>query len=190
MSFTVVYDACVLYPAPLRDLLLRLAETGVVRARWTEDILDEAFRSIATRRPDLSRDRLDRTRRMMCAAIDDCLVTGYEGLADHADLPDPDDRHVLAAAVRCSAQNIVTMNLKDFPSRVLAPLNIEAQHPDTFVLDLLDLAPGLVLTVVQAQADALRSPPVSLDELLVTLERNGLMRSVAEMRMAFGLEGT
>ena len=187
MPFTVVYDACVLYPAPLRDLLLRLAETGVVRARWTDEILDETFRNIASKRPDIARERLERTRRMMCAAIEDCLVSGHGGLADHLPMPDPDDRHVLAAAIRCSAQTIVTMNLKDFPSRVLGPLNIEAQHPDIFVLDLLDLAPGLVLAVVKAQADALTNPPVALDELLTTLERNGLVRSVAEMRIAFGL---
>lgn len=186
MAFIAVYDACVLFPAPLRDLLLRLAETGVVRARWTDDILDETFRSIAATRPDIAPERLERTRRMMCAAIEDCLVTGHEGLADHLLMPDPDDRHVLAAAIRCSAQTIVTMNLKDFPARVLGPLNIEAQHPDIFVLDLLDLAPGLVLAVVKAQADALANPPVSLDELLTTLERNGLVRSVAEMRLLFG----
>jgi hypothetical protein len=188
MPFTVIYDACVLYPAPLRDLLMRLAVTGVVRARWTEAILDEMFRTIAAKRPDIEADRLLRTRRLMCSAVEDCLVTEHEGLADELDLPDDGDRHVVAAALRCSAQTIVTMNLKHFPPPILGPLNIEAQHPDTFVLDLLDLAPGLVLSAVKAQADALRSPPVALVDLLVTLERNGLIRSAAEMRMAFGME--
>jgi hypothetical protein len=89
--------------------------------------------------------------------------------------------------IGCSAQTIVTANLKDFPRALLDPLNIEAQHPDTFVLDLLDLAPGVVLSVVRAQADALTNPPVALEELLVTLERNGLVRTVAELRIAFGL---
>lgn len=187
MAFTVVYDACVLYPAPLRDLLLRLAHTGIVRARWSEEILDETFRNIAAARPDLEPARLDRTRTLMCRAIDDCLVDGYAGLADHIDMPDPGDRHVLAAAIRCSAQCIVTLNLKDFPPRLLAPLGIEAQHPDTFLLDLLDLAPGRVLRVVQGQADALTRPPVTLAELLTTLERNGLVRAVAELRLHFGL---
>jgi hypothetical protein len=159
----------------------------VVRARWTDDILDETFRTVSANRPDISEDRLTRTRRMMCAAIDDCMVTGHEGLADHLELPDAGDRHVVAAAIRCSAQTIVTANLKDFPRALLDPLNIEAQHPDTFVLDLLDLAPGVVLSVVRAQADALTNPPVALEELLVTLERNGLVRTVAELRIAFGL---
>jgi hypothetical protein len=183
-----VYDACVLYPAALRDLLLRLAQTGVVRARWTEDILDETFRNIAVDRPDIPPERLTRTRNLMRSVIDDCLVSGHEGLADHLDLPDPDDRHVVAAALRCSAQTIVTVNLKDFPADLLAPLDIEAQHPDTFVLDLLDLAPGLVLSVIKAQADSLTNPPVTLEELLVTLERSGLVRAVAEIRLAFGLD--
>jgi hypothetical protein len=181
-------DACVLYPAALRDLLLRLAQTGVVRARWTEDILDETFRNIAVDRPDIPPERLTRTRNLMRSVIDDCLVSGHEGLADHLALPDPDDRHVVAAALRCSAQTIVTVNLKDFPADLLAPLDIEAQHPDTFVLDLLDLAPGLVLSVIKAQADSLTNPPVTLEELLVTLERSGLVRAVAEIRLAFGLD--
>lgn len=121
MAFTVVYDACVLYPAPLRDLLMRLAVTGVVRARWTEHILDETFRNIAAKRPDIGAERLIRTRNLMCSAVEDCLVTGHEGLADQIALPDDGDRHVLAAAIRCSAQTIVTMNLKHFPPPSLGP---------------------------------------------------------------------
>jgi hypothetical protein len=81
VAFTVVYDACVLYPAPLRDLLLRVAMTGIVRARWSETILDECFRSIAAQRPDLAPEALARTRELMNRAVPDCLVTGFEDLA-------------------------------------------------------------------------------------------------------------
>ena len=98
------------------------------------------------------------------------------------DLPDPGDRHVLAAAIRCGAQSIVTHNLKDFPSEKLNPYGVEAVHPDAFVLDLIDLAPGAILVGAQEQAPALKNPPMSLDEVLDIVERNGIPRSVAELR--------
>ncbi|MBI2393507.1 MAG: PIN domain-containing protein [Deltaproteobacteria bacterium] len=130
MAFVVLYDACVLYPAPLRDLLVRFANTGIVRARWSEMILDECFRNILEQRPELRPEALARTRELMKRAVPDCIVTGFEGLVDSVVLPDPDDRHVLAAAIRAGAQTIVTFNLRDFPDERLAPYNIEARHHD------------------------------------------------------------
>ena len=114
-SFVAVYDACVLYPAPLRDLLLRLALTDLFRARWTERIHEEWMRSVQRDRPDLTPEQLQRTRELMDLSVPGCLVTGYEGLIENLNLPDPDDRHVLAAAIRCQAGVIVTYNLKDYP---------------------------------------------------------------------------
>lgn len=189
MAFVVVYDACVLHPAPLRDLLLRLAESGVVRAKWTDEILDEVFVSISERRPDLSADRLARTRKMMCEAIEDCLVTGHQGLADQVHLPDEGDRHVVAAAIRSGAQAIITSNLRDFPSHALEPLEMAAIHPDAFVLDLIDLAPGLVMRVIQEQTNALKNPPRTIAEVLDMLEQCGLVRVAAEIRFLFGVSG-
>lgn len=181
MAFVVVYDACVLYPASVRDLLIRLARTGLFRARWTERILDECFRNIVAARPELE-GKLDRTRRLMAEAIPGALVSGYEGLAATVELPDEDDRHVLGAAVRSGAQVIVTSNLKDFPPEALAPFDIEAQHPDAFVLHLLSLDTGAVARAVAAQAASLRNPPATRDQLLETLESRGLVQSVAELR--------
>lgn len=186
MAFVVLYDACVLYPAPLRDLLVRLANTGIVRARWSEPILDECFRSILANRPDLKPEALVRTRELMTQAVPDCIVTGFEALIEGLDLPDKDDRHVLAAAIRSGAQAIVTFNLKDFPEQKLVPYNVEAKHPDDFVLDAIDLAPGIVATVVAEQARALRNPPRSVGELLDTLRDQGIVRSVARLRELFG----
>ncbi len=156
--------------------------TGVVRARWTDEILDEVFANILVERPDLDSTRLHRTRVLMNNAVRDVLVDGHAPLIDALVLPDPDDRHVLAAAIRCGAQCIVTRNLRDFPSESLTAFGVEAIHPDEFVLDLIDLAPEIVLRVLQEQAAALRNPPVTLDVLLVKLERNGLVRSMAEVR--------
>ena len=182
MAFTVIYDANVLYPAPLRDLLIRLARKGVVQAKWTSLILDEVFRNLAPKRPDLCPERLQRTRGLMERAIPDVAVEGFEPLIAGLELPDPDDRHVLAAAIKSGAQAIVTHNLKDFPRDKLAPYNVEAMDPDTFVLDLLDLAPGRVLQALNEQQGALKRPPQSMEELLETLAGNGLRRSVMEVR--------
>ena len=156
MSFTVVYDANVLYPAPLRDLLIRVAATGVVRAKWTDEILDEVFRNILKNRADLTEANLARTRELMNGAIRDVLVVGYEPLITALDLPDNDDRHVLAAAIQAGSQSIITNNLKDFPADKLQPYGIEAVPPDEFVLDL---ALGTVLRVLHEQQSSLKNPP-------------------------------
>lgn len=186
MPFAVVYDACVLYPAPLRDLLLRVAQAGLVQARWSPTILDECFASIARERPDLAPERLARTRELMERALPAAMVHSYEPLVDGLQLPDPDDRHVLAAAIRAGAQAIVTFNLKDFPAESLARYDIDAKHPDEFVLDCLDLAPALVANCLREQAQALRSPPKSVAEVLAELRAGGLVQSVARINELFG----
>ncbi len=127
-----VYDANILYPAPLRDLFIRLAQAGLVRAKWTETIHDEWVRNVLKDNPRVSVERLARTRTLMNEAVRNCLVTGYEELISSLSLPDPDDRHVLAAAIRARADVIVTFNLSDFPVETLAGFNIEARHPDDF----------------------------------------------------------
>jgi len=186
MAFVVIYDACVLYPAPLRDLLVRVAQAGIVRARWTSEILDECFRSILEQRPELKPQALVRTRELMTKAVADCMVEGYEPLVAGLSLPDPDDRHVLAAAVRASAQAIVTFNLRDFPEAILAAHEIEAIHPDAFLLDLLDLWPAAVATAVQEQAASLKNPPMNVADVLDVLRNNGLVQSVAKLRELYG----
>jgi hypothetical protein len=118
----------------------------------------------------------------MNRAVRDCLVTGYEPLVPGLTLPDPGDRHVLAAALRCGAQVIVTTNLADFPDAVLAPHEIEAQHPDEFVLNLIDLDAATVARVVDEQAAALKNPPMSVADVLDSLERTGLVQAVARLR--------
>lgn len=185
MAFVVVYDACVLYPAPIRDLLVRIANTGIVRARWSDRILDECFDSILERRPDLSAAALTRTRALMCDAVPDCLVKGYEHLEAGFDLPDPSDAHVLAAAVRAGAQAIVTFNLKDFPDHVLQRYDMEAKHPDEFVLDSIDLAPAAIARCVTEQAAACRSPALTVEQVLATLRAAGLVQSVARFHELF-----
>lgn len=182
MAFTAVYDACVLYPASLRDLLIRVAATGLFRAKWSDMILDEVFNSIVRDNPDLDPDRLEVTRAKMIKAVPDCLVTGHEPLIAALDLPDADDRHVVAAAIRCHAGVIVTSNTKDFPKEALEPYRIEVQSPDHFILHLIEIARDEVIRVITRQADALSQPPMSVDDLLDRLEKVGLSRSVAAIR--------
>lgn len=181
---TAVYDANVLYPAPLRDLFIRLAQAGLVQAQagWTDAIHDEWVRSALADNPALSADRLARTRTLMDEAVRDCLVTGYEDRIESLTLPDPDDRHVLAAAIHASAEVIVTFNLKDFPAVALAGYNVEAAHPDDFLCGLFDAAPGPVCAAVKRQREGLRHPPKTAEELLVTLEGQGLVQTVARLR--------
>ena len=179
---TAIYDANILYPAPLRDLFIRLAQAGVVRAKWTETIHDEWIRNVLKNNVELSSEKLARTRNLMNEAVRDCLVTGHEELIDSLALPDPDDRHVLAAAIRSGAEVIVTYNLKDFPVEILAQFGIEAFHPDEFLLSLFDQAPGVVCGAVKRQREGLRNPPKTAEELLATLEGQGLTQSVARLR--------
>lgn len=178
----VVYDASVLYPSTLRDLLVRLAQSGLITAKWTDRILDEVFASLARDRPDLDPARLRRTRALMIRAVRDCLVRGWTPLVDVIELPDPDDRHVVAAAVRSGAQVIVTANIKDFPVEELEPWGIEARSPDDFVLDHV-LQHGPVVSLIVGQiADSWARPPGTVLDVLASLERAGLARSVAALR--------
>lgn len=173
-SFTVIYDACLFYPAPLRDLMIRLAQTRRFHARWTEEIQHEWLAALLRKRPELDEVKLQRTMTLVNRAVPDCLVTGYDHLTDRLSLPDPNDRHVLAAAIRCGAQVIVTTNLKDFPQEALAAFDIDARHPDDFILDLADLDPAIVTTAAKLQRAALKHPPLSAETFTDTLRRQGL----------------
>lgn len=181
-NFTAILDACVLYPAPLRDFLMELALTDLFRARWTDEIHDEWIRNLLENRPDLRPDQLERTRTLMNLHVRDCLVTGYEDLISGLNLPDPEDRHVLAAAIRCGAAVIVTFNLRDFPLDVLQAYGCEAQHPDDFIAHLFDLNPHKVFRAAENQSRRLKNPPRTFDECLDAILRCGLPQSVSLIR--------
>lgn len=181
-TYTVIYDACVLYPAPLRDLLMQLALSDLFRARWTARIHDEWIRNLLAKRPDLTPAQLERTRDLMDSHVLDALVTGYEDLITSLVLPDADDRHVLAAAIRAGADAIITYNLADFPSATLVRYGIEAQHPDDFVVCQLDLDLAKVLSALRAQRASLTKQPLSLDAFLAKLEQQRLTQTVSRLR--------
>jgi predicted nucleic acid-binding protein len=181
-SFTVVYDASVLYPAPLRDFLMWLALADLFQARWTNEIHQEWIRNVLKNRPDLTLIQLDRTKNLMNSHVRDALITGYEPLIPTLILPDINDRHVLAAAIHGRADFIVTFNLKDFPTSLLADYGVEAIHPDEFVLDLLDLDSAKVCQAVLKQRKTLKNPPLTLEQYLDILIRQGLPQSAIALR--------
>ena len=151
-------------------------------ARWTDGIHDEWTRSVLRDRPDLKPEQLQRTRDLMNAHLRDCLVTGYQELIPGLKLPDPDDRHVLAAAIKAGASVIVTYNEKDFPAEVLDPFGIEAQHPDEFLVYQFDLNKAAVCNAGRLQRAALKSPPKSVQVLLDTFESQQLPTFVERLR--------
>ena len=181
MRYTVIFDACVLYPAPLRDFLLRLSGTGLFCAKWTDQIHNEWMRNVLKNRPEL-KEKLPRTRELMNRAVPDSLVTGYAPLIDNLELPDPDDRHVLAAAIRSNAQAIITFNLRDFPAAALEQYDIEAIHPDAFIENQLDLHQGAVIAVAKQHRQALLNPSKTPGEYIETLSSQGLAISADRFR--------
>lgn len=180
-QFSVIYDACVLYPAPLRDLLMQLALTDLFKARWTDHIHEEWIVALL-RRNKYDRKILERTRDLMDASVRDAKVFGYENLIDALVLPDPNDRHVLAAAIKAGANAIVTFNLKDFPSDVLASYGIEAIHPDEFIYYQIDLAPAIACGAIKRQRESLKNPPKAKDEFLAILQKQQLPLTVSALK--------
>ena len=173
--FTALLDACVLYPAPLRDLLLEVAVTDLYRAKWSYAVQEEWIGAVLRERPDLNRQQLERTRDLMNAHVRDALVTDFEPLIEILNLPDANDRHVLAAAIKGHADLIVTTNLNDFPPDELSRWEIEAQHPDEFLQHQFHLAPAAFLQAVKTVRSRLKNPPYSVEEYLDTLRRQGLL---------------
>ena len=184
--YTAVLDANTLYPAPLRDLLVSLAVEGLYHARWTAQIHAEWVRNLAGKRPEIE-PQLAALVELMNRSVPDSLVENYEGLIAGLVLPESDDRHVLAAAIAGHADAIVTFNLKDFPAVALDAHQIEALHPDDFVLNQLELRPYEALAAVTKMRARLTRPPQSAAELIATLERSGLPASAAHLRQAQAL---
>lgn len=187
--YTAVLDACVLVPIALADTLLRVAEKGLYRPLWTDRILTEAQVALGEIHQgiDVSKRFAD-----MREAFDDSLITGWEDLQGGLSLPDKDDRHVVAAAIKGGAQAIITANLTDFPAAALGPFGLEAVHPDDFLLDQLDLSPPTILQVIREQAAHTRRPPLTSQDLATLLGRAGVPGFADEILrlMSTPLDGT
>ena len=164
--FRVVLDANVLFPFSLRDTLLRAADAGYFQLYWSEGILAEAERNLVSR-GHVTAEKAERLFSTMKEAFPEAMVVEHEPLIDR--MPnEAKDRHVAAAAVKAGAQVIVTFNTKDF--RTL-PQGIEAQSPDAFLTNILDLDASSVLDLLRRQAQALKKPAKSLEQLLEGLAK-------------------
>lgn len=175
--FVVVLDACVLYPAPIRDLLLNLADLEIYSPKWTEIIQDEWIRNLLKNRPDLTRSKLAKTLEAMNTAFPDAAVHSFEELIEFLELPDENDRHVLAAGITCKADPIITFNTKDFPKKYLRQHDVEVYTPDGFVNLLERLNPTIVKQAFENQLKSLKNPPMSKEALIESLMKSGLEKA-------------
>ncbi|MCC0056662.1 MAG: PIN domain-containing protein [Rhodobiaceae bacterium] len=181
-TFTAFFDANVFYGARLRSLVLYVALTKIYRARWSNLVHDEWIRNLLADRTDLSEEDLQSTRDAMDAAIPDCLVEGFESLIECIELPDPDDRHVVAAAIMTRANVIVSFNLKDFPEEALAPYRLHARHPDEFLIEAYDIAPAIFVEAAREDFLHYGNPPLEFDEYLDSLKRGGVPMIAEKLR--------
>jgi hypothetical protein len=161
---------------------MQLALTDLFRAKWTQQIHEEWISNLLENRSDLTRERLERTRDLMNMHVRDCLVEDYEHFENAIELPDVNDRHVLAAAIKVKADAIITTNLKDFPEATLSKYGIEAMHPDDFINHQIGLSSAAVCGAAKKHRERLKNPPRSVDEYLQTLESMGLAQTVSALR--------
>jgi len=178
----IVCDANAFYSIVTTDLILSLGVAELFRPRWTNQIHDEWMRNLLANRPDLDPAKIERRRKQMDEAIDDCLVEGYEYLIPELKLPDNDDRHVLAAAIHAQAQVILTYNHRHFPPRVLAPYGMTAQHPDDFLAAVAERFSQEVCGTLEEMRARKTRPSLSQAEILRKLENQKLPKFVAALR--------
>ena len=184
--YTAILDANVLFPQLIRDLLLSLAAGGLYHARWSADINEEWTRNFTAKMPDIA-NKAPGIVAALNRAIPDCLVTGYHDLIPGLQLPDAGDRHVLAAAIAGHADAIVTFNLKHFPADALARYGMEAQHPDDFIMNQLQLHEVRALTAVKEMRERWKNPPYTAAEMLTLLEARGLTQTAEHLQAALKL---
>jgi hypothetical protein len=179
--FVVVLDANELFPFRVRDALLRFAEAGLFRARWSDDIIGEWRRSLLKLKPHLE-ESIDSQISAMRRAFPESWVEGYEPLIDGLELPDENDRHVLAAAIRAGAEHIITENLKDFPAQTLEPLGIEAVSADDFLSSTFELYPAEGVATLRAMRVDYKNPPFTPAEFIFDLQAKGMPKLASLLR--------
>ena len=174
-------DANVLYSSFIRDICVVLVRADAFHGRWTDEIHQEWMRALRRNDPRATPERLERIRARINGASPDGLITGYESLVPNLNLPDPDDRHVLAAAIAGRCDTIVTKNLKDFPDEYLARYRIEAQTPDTFLTNQMRRDAVLFCATIRKVRIFLRNPPYSVERYLSDLRGEGLGGTVSAL---------
>lgn len=178
-----VLDANVLYPAPVRDYLLHLAEQSLYIPKWTDDIHDEWIRNLIRQRKDISIQSLLSAKNAMNNAFPDANIIHYKHKIGELDLPDQEDRHVLAAAIMANAQLIVTFNVRDFPTDIVDKFGIRSIHPDLFIFELIQQNERSCFNALRIQTSRLKYPPKSTNEVLSLLKKCGLSKSMQRLAL-------
>lgn len=182
MSLIAVLDANVLYPAPLRDLLLHIAFLAVYQPKWSDKIQQEWIQSLLSKRSDLKQSSLANTRKWMETIFPDAQTQLDDKPIPSINLPDKDDIHIFETAIRADAKYIITFNLKDFPMDELKKFEIKAIHPDDFVCLIFKDFPEAVLQAFNNQVNSLKNPPKSVSQVLSALEKCGLPKTKALLK--------
>ncbi len=177
-----VLDACVLYNAPIRDILLSFSAEGLFTVKWSDMIQQEWLRNLLKNRPDLNKEQLNQTVFSMNAAFPYANVESFQDLIASIQLPDKDDRHVVACAIKSNAQLIVTFNVKDFPQELLDSYHLKVQTPDELISNILDINSTIACSAFDKMVKRLKNPEKSKQEVLTALEKCGLTSSIIKLK--------
>ncbi len=175
VRFTCVLDTNVIYPIDIRDLLFWFAHYDLFTPKWSKHIFDEWLDVML--RKGISRKEAEKRVRKANLAFPDALVLNYEYLIDALQLPDPKDRHVLAAAIKTNANIIVTNNLNDFPNTYLSNFGLTAKSADDFITDTIDLNQDIAIEAFKDMVLNRTNPDLDEFQLLEILRHNGLQNS-------------
>lgn len=181
-TFTAFFDANVFFGVRLRSFIMEVAKSGAFRARWSEGVHGEWIRAVKRRRPDLTDAQLRPIADQMNRAFPDALVAGYDDLAAGLQLPDPDDRHILAAAIVGRVDVIVTFNLEDFPTEYIGRFGIHAKHPDWFFREVDGIEQGAIVEAAIRDLAHYKRPPIPVDAYIDDVERAGCPMVASHLR--------
>lgn len=177
----IVLDANVLYGSFLRDMLISLFFSGIYEAKWTEKITQEWVDHLLENRSDIPESKIKRTLMLMNKIKPAALIANYERYIQQVQIPDKDDRHVVAAAIACGAQKIITWNLSDFPNNILKTFGVVAESPDKFIQDLIIDNPPSIISTLKEMRERFKTPPMSVDEFFERLLKNRLPMTARQL---------
>lgn len=178
-QLSALLDANVLYSAQTRDILLQLARDSFFNVRWSLAIQNELRKSLQQNAPHVSDAQLERLLFTMNNSFPDALVTGFEDLIESLNLPDADDRHVLAAAISGSCNLLITNNIRHFPNDYTRTFGLRVYSPDDFLAALLLSNPRRFCASVSRVLSRLRNPAYTFDQYVSQLLQNGLAQTSA-----------
>lgn len=173
VRFTVVLDTNVIYPVIIRDILLWFGHYDLYTPKWSEHIFEE-WKKVMLDRGVGDAEANNRINKVNLA-FPDALVHNYKGLIDKLELPDVDDRHILAAAIKVNANLIVTNNIKDFPEEYLQSFGLNAKTADDFLTDIVDLNQEQAIAAFKEMVLNKKNPKMDELEVLDRLRKVGLI---------------